>query len=540
MKLLHGNARKFSFALIKAVFFENSTNVIESHQLTNKSNNVIIKMHRANQCKYSQHHGFQEGGLFMKKVVSGAEIDQWVDRNLYNDLVEWKNDFTYSKRGVFLRGSRQVGKTTLLNYFGETQFKKVVYINLRPDAGAEFETIIMEHYKAWWSNGSRYPSDFAIKAYSDFGFDYRNDPETLVIWDEIQERPKMYSLIRDVVRGLKSKFIVTGSYLGDFIHNRDLSYPSYDLHELQLTSISFPEFLDLTDFKDEYMKIESFNKSELSNPEIEVFEKVRAFYKSYLFVGGYPDVVKNLAVTGDYASCVRIADNYVLDFYDECFRRNITVVDINTWNWAFRLAARALVRRAKYVDILKEKRNLFDTAQKVRYTEEKISEAVNWLVLSGLLYSVDSTSDLTGNVVNTTFKYYFSDLGFLNYYIRQNQEDMSITGHLAENFVFLALFRIKKLFRFGIQNYYKATKALQEEIDFVVRTYRDVKIGIEVKYGSGPAKSGKKALEDGRIDYLIKIQDTFGSIDERMAVLPIFAIDRLESLILLIDEKYAQ
>lgn len=62
-----------------------------------------------------------------------------INRNLYSFLEEWKN--SNSRMPLILRGARQVGKTTLVNYFGES-FDQYLYFNLEKNADKElFENV---------------------------------------------------------------------------------------------------------------------------------------------------------------------------------------------------------------------------------------------------------------------------------------------------------------------------------------------------------------------------------------------------------------
>ena len=48
-------------------------------------------------------------------------------RLLFNDLSKWKN--SNNRKPLILNGSRQVGKTWLLQNFGKEEYKSVAYIN---------------------------------------------------------------------------------------------------------------------------------------------------------------------------------------------------------------------------------------------------------------------------------------------------------------------------------------------------------------------------------------------------------------------------
>lgn len=48
-------------------------------------------------------------------------------RLIYNDLLKWK--MSSDRKPLILLGARQVGKTYILQDFGEREFKNMVYVN---------------------------------------------------------------------------------------------------------------------------------------------------------------------------------------------------------------------------------------------------------------------------------------------------------------------------------------------------------------------------------------------------------------------------
>ena len=52
-------------------------------------------------------------------------------RYALNKLIEWKD--SSNRKPLIIRGARQVGKTWLMKEFGQTEYKKVIYINFELD-----------------------------------------------------------------------------------------------------------------------------------------------------------------------------------------------------------------------------------------------------------------------------------------------------------------------------------------------------------------------------------------------------------------------
>ena len=55
-------------------------------------------------------------------------------RTIIQQLIKWKNSTT--RKPLILNGARQVGKTYILNVFGQMYYKNVAYINLDKDKQA--------------------------------------------------------------------------------------------------------------------------------------------------------------------------------------------------------------------------------------------------------------------------------------------------------------------------------------------------------------------------------------------------------------------
>lgn len=52
-------------------------------------------------------------------------------RLIYSDLIKWKN--SKNRKPLMLLGARQVGKTWIMEHFGENEYKNVAYVNCDAD-----------------------------------------------------------------------------------------------------------------------------------------------------------------------------------------------------------------------------------------------------------------------------------------------------------------------------------------------------------------------------------------------------------------------
>lgn len=104
-------------------------------------------------------------------------------RNIYQKLLNWKNEKT--GHVLELKGARQVGKTYILKKFGKENFKNMIYINMAEISGQDFLKCIS--VAGNWNPGEPRVEEPLKKAFQLYEQTFSDDPETVVIIDEIQE-----------------------------------------------------------------------------------------------------------------------------------------------------------------------------------------------------------------------------------------------------------------------------------------------------------------------------------------------------------------
>lgn len=58
-------------------------------------------------------------------------IKRMFKRKIYNDMIAQKESSKSKKKGLVIRGTRQIGKTTIAIKFAEKIYKNYVYINFK-------------------------------------------------------------------------------------------------------------------------------------------------------------------------------------------------------------------------------------------------------------------------------------------------------------------------------------------------------------------------------------------------------------------------
>lgn len=150
-------------------------------------------------------------------------------RTILKQLLDWKDSCT--RKPLILNGARQVGKTYILNVFGQTYYKNVAYVNLDKDKQAA----------AIWEQ------DFDVKRILLSLSALLNikilPHETLIILDEIQDCPRALSSLKYFCEDAPEyHVVVAGSLLGLSLHS-GTSFPVGKVNMLRMFPMTFREFL---------------------------------------------------------------------------------------------------------------------------------------------------------------------------------------------------------------------------------------------------------------------------------------------------------
>ena len=209
-------------------------------------------------------------------------------REKIEELKKWKT--SKNRKPLVIRGARQVGKTWLMKEFGQVCYEKCAYINF--DENIKMENLFSEHLDLEQIiQGLKIESGVNI------------EPEnTLIIFDEIQENPKALKALKYFCENANEYHIVSaGSLLGVAIHE-GTSFPVGKVDFIDLTPLSFFEFL------------QALNENELLNmiensdfQMIKIFSsKFKELLKLYYYIGGMPEVVSAYIENKDFEEVRKI------------------------------------------------------------------------------------------------------------------------------------------------------------------------------------------------------------------------------------------
>ena len=446
-------------------------------------------------------------------------------RNIYIKLLAWKKENT--GRVLELQGARQVGKTYILKKFGKENFSKMVYINMAENTGKNFlrcVSIAME-----WEPGKPMEETPIRKALELYDETFKDNKDTVVIIDEIQESAEIYNQIRTLAREFQAYVIVTGSYLRRTME-LDFFLPAGDMDHMVMESMTFDEFLDVFDERELYEKIDLYGKG-----RTEDYKKLMEYYEIYQKIGGYPAVVACYAEYRDLNKCMGLIGDLINVFADESKRYFEDIIDINMFQKLFNAIALLMMQEKQGIrDLTAELSKIAYQEESGRTTKKMINHAISWLQESHIIGYASKAVDCDYKQIKDNSRYYFLDLGIAYYFLSRTGAPYDvIKGLLAENFVYLVLRRrIENTHEIaGLVPWFASYEKIKGELDFYVRSLVDYKnYGIEVKSTDASAKTARKLLEDGKLDYLYLLKgETMGGIaDGRIFTVPLCLADRIE------------
>ena len=431
-------------------------------------------------------------------------------RDLMRELVAWKG--RPNRKPLLLRGSRQTGKTWLMEEFGREQFDSVVKIDFMYDESAKalFE---QDLDPARIIKRIELSSGEAI------------DPEsTLLVLDEIQEAPRgLTSLKYFCEKAPEYHVIAAGSYMGIAMSREGESFPVGKVDELTLRPMGFCEFIRAIDGDSLADAIQDEDVSLLSC----VSDKLERRLKDYFVVGGMPEVVEAFKETGDYREARRL-QALILDAYDADFGKHAPARILER----MRLVWRSLPRQLAH-----ENRRFVYGAARPGARARDFEESIQWLVDYGAVSKVPRVAALKVPLASYedlgAFKLFCSDVGLLGALsgldptavFEGSRLFTEFKGALTEQYVG------QELRLLGFEPVYWSSDTGTAETDFAVQLAGSV-VPIEVKAGENlQAKSLKVACEKLGLERALRTSLSAYRDEGRLVNVPLWLVSQAPKLI---------
>lgn len=429
-----------------------------------------------------------------------------MQRYALKHLIDWKNKKNH--KPLVIQGARQVGKTWLMQEFGEKYYEQVAYINF--DVDVKSREIFDIDYDT-----ERLIMDIGLATKTKI-----NAENTLIIFDEIQECPRALTSLKYFRENAPQyDIIVAGSLLGVACHE-GTGFPVGKVSFMNLFPLSFEEFL-LAMGEERF--VELLNKKDFKT--IKLFNnKYEKLLKQYCYVGGMPEIVQDFVENKDFES-VRNLQKEILSAYEEDFTKHIPT---NT------VAKIRLLWKSIPAQLSKENKKFIYGAAKEGARARDFEAALSWLINSGLVYRVNKITKpdlpITAYEDFNSFKLFVLDVGLLGA-MTDLQADTIIDGNrifeefkgaIAEQYVLQQFKTIKDL-----PVFYWSNETSRAEIDFVIQIKSDV-VPVEVKAERNlQAKSLKVYMEKFKPNYAIRTSMADYKKTDNLIDLPLYTLENI-------------
>ena len=443
-------------------------------------------------------------------------------RKVISKLEAWRQDEHH--KPLILRGARQVGKTTIVNQFGES-FQNYLYFNLEIQENVHLLEMDIPL------------SSLVQLMFARLGVSPK-EGDTLIFIDEIQNSPKTIARLRYFYEQRPDLYIIAAGSLLENLVDVKVSFPVGRVQYLAMRPCSFCEFL------------EAIGNGSLLNVISQNWEYASPFhnelmhlFNQYTIVGGMPEAVQKYAETGDVLALDDIYETLIQSYKDdsEKYVKGNKLTDVVrfllTYGWAF---AGETITLGNFANSGFKSR---EVAEAFRLLEKAM--------LLELIYPVSSTQIPAIPETRRRPKLVWFDTGLVNYQAGVRQEIIGSTemvdswrGHIAEQVVAQELQALDD--RVSSRRSFWARANNGAEVDFII-TYKSKIYPVEVKSGTNAhLRSLQVFIDNSPADIAVRVWSNPFSVDNlttpngkqfRLINLPFYLIWRIDSILQSLIEK---
>ena len=289
-------------------------------------------------------------------------VMNYLPRLIDSSLNHWMHS-DYHKP-LLVRGARQVGKSWAIRHLGKS-FKFFIEINF--EKNPEYKEIFSPNLDV-----GRIISQLSLLTHIPV-----IDGETLIFLDEIQECREAIMSLRFFKEDRPGLHVVGAGSLLELTLAEIPTFGVGRIHSLFMYPMTFDEFL-IANGEDELIKIR--NLATPSHPLPDLFHnRLIDLFRTYIIVGGMPEVVDRWISTHDYLQCQELLNDIIVSYEDD-FAKYRNKVNPQLLRSVFRSAASQITKKFTYSDV------------GGNYKTYEVKRALNLLILAGLLLPVVRTA----------------------------------------------------------------------------------------------------------------------------------------------------
>jgi len=441
------------------------------------------------------------------------------ERNVVTALKKWAEKS--NRKPLILRGSRQVGKTTLVDSFSQN-FDNYLYLNFEknPSAISLFEK-------------EQEIGDLLAEIFLFCNKENRSG-KTLLFIDEIQNSAMATMKLRYFYEAkLPDLYVIAAGSLLETMLNKNLSFPVGRVEYLAVRPCVFNEFLRA-------IGETALEKALLTHkiPE-SLHAKTIKLFNTFTLIGGMPEIVADYAANKNFVGLGAIYESLLTSYRDdvEKYAKNDTMSQTLRYilqsGWKFAAERIALSGFAGSSYKSREMGEAFRTLEKT-------------FVLELCHPTTDTRVPITKELKRSP-KLLWLDCGLVNYAANVQKEVFGALdildawrGKIAEQIVAQELLALDNRVSNQRNYWVRNKKDSDAEVDFILQ-YDNKVIPIEVKSGhNSKLKSLHLFMEEAPHDTAVRVWSQPFSIDEvatkngkkfRLINLPFYYVGRIEDIL---------
>lgn len=370
-------------------------------------------------------------------------------------------------RILIVKGARQIGKSYIIRSTAKKAFRHYIEVDLKSDFEGDRLFADVKSMKA-----------FYVVLSALFGSDLNTKSDTIVFLDEIQFYPNLITLLKDLKKDDRFRYIASGSLLG--ITMKHTFIPMGSVDEADMYPMDFEEFLWANGVGEEaigYLK-ECFDN--LSPIEDAVHERFLSLFKDYLVSGGLPDAVTEYVVHKNVAA-TRAVQNLIYSYYRD---------DCSKYDDEHKLKIMRIYEGLISLMTNKVKRVQFNAIENKKGARGNLyQDEFDYLLASGIALGVTASANPKFPLAETSsknlIKLYYNDVGILTNLLYKNNVLAILNNDIGVNLgsVYETVSAME-LQAHGHRLFYFDSKKVGE-VDFLLNDYDGLAIlPIEIKSGN--------------------------------------------------------
>ncbi len=284
----------------------------------------------------------------------------YCERLIDKYLQEWKTK--EGRKPVLLRGARQVGKSTVVQHLGES-FE--IYVEINFEREPEYRALFKENLDV-----RRIVSQMSALSGKQIVAG-----KTLLFLDEIQECREAIMSLRFFKEDMPELHVIAAGSLLEFALKELPTFGVGRIHSMFMYPMSFDEFL-MANGERMLMEARDSATFETALPEM-LHEKLVKMLRTYMLVGGMPEVVDRWVETHDFIQCQECQDDIIMG-YEADFPKYKKSVD-------------PILLQDTLKSVAVQATHKFVYSKVGQYKTESVKKAVELLSLAGIIVPVVHT-----------------------------------------------------------------------------------------------------------------------------------------------------